>query len=255
MKKTCKTYTEKGITYQFNPSSLMMFINRKKSAGRKGDHKITHTSIREELADVAFVSQEAVKNWMYGNNAPSDIEQVKVIADYFDIDYHELLTIAEEKDMTMSTENILAKGSTSQQKYTKKLIRKIYHRIIDLTEAIHYYTDMQYYPRDLEAFKAEENVAFIKEGAKDMGDKLWELERMLHRGMLDIPTDSYKKIEKYIYGMLTNWVEGTAPALMYNRSDEDLERYLDENDWIFDYIDEDYLEDIRKVFAEYIPEN
>ena len=251
MKKTCKTYVENGKTYKFDSNSFMMYINRKKARGQKAGRKITQTAIREELADVAFVSQEAVKNWMYGNNAPSDIEQVKVIAEYFDVDYHELLTKEEEKAMTMAAENGFGKNSTFQQEYTKNLIRNIYHKMLTLIDEINYYECIDHSP---ESFKSEEIANMLRKGSADMQGSLVELEDMLHRGMLDIPATTYDKINSYILGRLTTCVEAAAPAFLLDSSEESIEKYLEENDWVFDYMDDNYWDDLRDIFSEFIVE-
>jgi transcriptional regulator with XRE-family HTH domain len=53
--------------------------------------------LMERIAEKAYVTYEAVKNWKQGYNGPSDIEMVKICAEVLDIDYHDLLTSIESK--------------------------------------------------------------------------------------------------------------------------------------------------------------
>ena len=143
MCKEIKSYTENGEKYRFDREKLDMFILQKREhlmAQKKKAFKIT---VIRELAEDTFVSEEAVKSWTYGNNGPSDLEQVKKIADYFGVDYHELLKQEENK---MNTENSKYMEQISEQVklQTHASVRDIYVAMFEAVDKIwDYYQDWE----------------------------------------------------------------------------------------------------------------
>lgn len=84
-------YTDKNADYVFNSFAFKAELNKRKNGYREGQ-KITFQEIFEELAEQLNVSVEAVKRWKQGYNGPSDIDIVKQIASYLEIDYMVLLS-------------------------------------------------------------------------------------------------------------------------------------------------------------------
>ena len=91
MQKIVKTYNEEGVKYQFDSKKMLMYANQMKSELQMRGKKLNKSNIMKELAEKLYISEDAVKSWMYGNNGPSDLEQVKLVADYFGVEYHQLL--------------------------------------------------------------------------------------------------------------------------------------------------------------------
>ena len=83
--KTIKLYEEEGTNYQFDSEKFKMLINQKKLYLNQMHKKTTKAEIMESIAGELCVSTEAIKNWMYGYNGPSDIEQVKKIGDCLEV--------------------------------------------------------------------------------------------------------------------------------------------------------------------------
>lgn len=88
-------YTENNIGYVFSTGAFGNLITEKYKESRESGKARTKEQIREELADITCKSSEAVKKWERGDNGPSDIEVVKDLAKYFEVDFHVLLTTTE----------------------------------------------------------------------------------------------------------------------------------------------------------------
>ena len=69
--------------------------------------------IYEEIANRCCVSFDAVKNWFSMKNGPGDLEQVKKIAEYFGIDYMNLLKPL--KGATIMTDELFDKVVEAMQ--------------------------------------------------------------------------------------------------------------------------------------------
>ena len=59
------------------------------------DQKVTKLSIYEDLSNKLYIPYETIKNWARGRNG-ANLENTKLIAEYIQIDYHELLDTIEE---------------------------------------------------------------------------------------------------------------------------------------------------------------
>ena len=88
-------YTENDQGYVFSPGAFSELITEKYKDSRLSAQPMTKEKIREAIADITYKSPESVKKWEKGDNGPSDIQVVKDIAKYFDVDFHALLTSIE----------------------------------------------------------------------------------------------------------------------------------------------------------------
>lgn len=61
----------------------------------KNGHKASKLSIYEDLSNKLYVSLDAIINWARGRNG-ANLENIKRISEYMQIDYHELLDTVEE---------------------------------------------------------------------------------------------------------------------------------------------------------------
>ena len=115
---------ERNISFSAN-TQMKLYINQKKRKQKELGIRATNNQIMTEIADTLMVSTEAVKNWMYAYNAPVDIEQVKSIAAFFDVDYHAFLEL-EERNMS-----VVEKDSYQEYK-NKGGVREIYLLTLNL---------------------------------------------------------------------------------------------------------------------------
>ena len=117
---------------------MLIRINQRKHNLQNAGKKTTKAAIVEELAEKCFVSAEAIKNWMYGHNGPSELEQVKTLGEYFETDYHQLLK-KEEGQMTTTNEDNKGTMNEAQVTYTKERVREIYKAMINYIDRCRYY--------------------------------------------------------------------------------------------------------------------
>ena len=76
---------------KFN-NAISKYQNKLKA---QNDQKVTKLSIYEDLSNKLYIPYETIKNWARGRNGAS-LENTKLISEYIQIDYHELLDTFEE---------------------------------------------------------------------------------------------------------------------------------------------------------------
>lgn len=252
MKKTIKIYEEQGQKYQFSSEELSVLINQRKHLTSHSDKKATKGSIMEELANLLFVSSEAIKNWMYGYNGPSDLEQVKKIAAFFDVDYHRLLN---QEDNKMNNNNsIVVSGSTNQTVYTREIVRDLYLSMLGVIDSVEWFWDLmssypEFYPSTHEDFIIEKDAY-----EKAMQSSLADAKKKLERSLLDIPETLYSRLETYIWSVLENLVSQVTDYKFNPQDEDDLPTY-EESVYIplCDYYeDRKYMRELRDLFQDYI---
>ena len=254
MKKTCKSYKEDGVQYQFDNFRLKMFIEQKKGYLKKANLKVTQEMIRDELAEHACVSSEAIKNWTYGYNAPSDLEQIKVLAEYFEVDYHQLLR--EEKAMTSAAEVRYDLTNDEQKQYTRTIVRGIYQGIINLLDKMEDY-DWRFTWLDEEepdSLFNDENKELVKDAYREMNGMRRDLVKQLRYSLLDLPVDFYHSMKEYLDEELYAMIKGIADIdIDRYKSDDDRNDYLHSWAWASLQLEEEVVEErLRQLFADYI---
>ena len=255
MKNTCKIYEENGVRYQFASKKLLMQINQKKHNAQSIGEKLTKAKIMNELAEQHCVSVEAVKNWMYGYNGPSDMEQVIKLGKYFDIDYHELLE-KEEEEMAENTK-ITGIVTDWQAQYTKDKIREIYRAILSyIDSAGFYYRKLN---RVDEGLTEEEKTELIGQARPALVALYNNAFNTLESSMLDIPEDMYEKIEEYFWLDLSDYIdlicgsEHTVDEEMEPDPDIDIEQYEQEAMIrMVEFFGGGYRKELRQLFEDYI---
>ncbi len=253
MKNTCKIYEENNIRYQFAARNLLMLINQRKHSFQTTGTKMTKTAIMEEIADKLFVSSEAVKNWMYGYNGPSEIEQVKKLGDYFEVDYHQLL-VREDEPMN-NMEKRIDYLTEAQIDYTKNRVREIYKAIVD-----YYHNCRSYYY----IFKAKQENELSEEDVKEMYLANGELKRdfsritdLLEYSMLDLPEDFYNKVLAYLWVDMIDYIDViTCPKSDNNDEWEQYSEWKEvvENMYesLGEFLKNEYQKELRELFKDYI---
>lgn len=209
------------------------------------DYKVTTSKIKTKLASKLCVSEEAIKNWVCGYNGPSDIEVVKMMAEFFGIDYLNLLRKKETNDMENNTNKENTTISISHE--TKAVIRTVYQRIAALWDDI-----VAELPYD---FGGEDQFHVYEKRAED-------LVFLLHQNMLDIPTEIYSKLmsivtedfDYYLHGNeeggFTVWEETEYCQICEQHSQE---MYALEPMCIYmKKMSDEFYENIREILKNYI---
>ena len=195
--KTIKLYEEEGTKYQFDSEKFKMLINQKKLYLNQMHKKTTKAEIMESIADELCVSTEAIKNWMYGYNGPSDIEQVKKIGDCFETDYHFLLK--KEEDKMSTTVKGVCDGS-EQALYTRERIREIYSACLNYVVRGRYYQEeifdvYDFYKDGL--MPGESIPGLMRAASQELFSAISAIRDLLNENMLDIPESFYDKVYNY----------------------------------------------------------
>ena len=94
--------------------------------------KISQQTFLEELADATGNSFSAIKHWLAGHNAPSDIEKLQSIADFLNTELNDLLD-TEMENKTMSDTTVMPIKAVDFSA-TKNTVRDIYIRMADYIE-------------------------------------------------------------------------------------------------------------------------
>ncbi len=182
---------ENGEEYIFNPKAFDKLILEKKASSEKDDSNNTIEKIISNISEKTNVSEEGVRKWRKGNNGPSEGKIVKKIADYFDVDYHILLT--NKKEFDFDIDNADEKG----------IIIKFYKLLLDF---IYTYVGGYIIPSD----KAKTIVPEDAELEFEIDNYIFDLYRLLDSVALDISENTYEKLHRFIseckaLGRMGNW--------------------------------------------------
>ena len=267
MRKAIKTYDENGIRYQFNATSLMMQINQRKYNLQMTGEKATKSQIMEELADMLFVSVEAIKSWMYGYNGPSEIEQIKSLGGFFGIDYHKLLSKEEEemKENTSAMNTIIT--DDYQARRTKDCVREIYNQIFGYIDLCEYHTN-ELYKCEMIVDEIEDGTTVYREAAykakKELLDCFEKVLRTVRASLLDIPADFYDKLEEYLWTDLNDYGDQVTHIPTDEEWEKKLEPLSEEEirelrsykpefvEPVKEYYNTEYMDRLRELFADFI---
>lgn len=179
-------YEENGYEFVFSSRTFKNEVISFCSNARREGTKFTQDQILNELGERLNKSPEAVKQWMRGNNGPSDISVVKDIADYFDTDFKNFLI--PKKIINDKTREIEFKITPDDE----KSIVLQFHAI--LSDFIYDYIggDM----RDL--FIERLHDIYMDDIDKEIQDYIFNLYKQLERVSLILTPDTYKKLHRFI---------------------------------------------------------
>lgn len=245
-----KTYEENGFQYQFYSQELKVQINQKQNVMRMTGNKVTKAVIIHEIAECCSVSDEAVKNWMYGHNGPSDLEQVKLLGEYFSVEYHQFLK-SEETNMLEVKTGIGVDQDIEQKKYTKSVIREIYQAILNFHEVCR--CDYYHQERLLQEERYDEYRKAYADADANHTELFYNIEDQLKQSMLDIPEAFYNKLNDYIWGTLFDPCDAEVTA-----SDEGIKEMqedplvVEDGRLLDEYYRSGYIKELRELFDEYI---
>ena len=164
---------EDNKRYQFNSDSFAKLMNRKIMYKDNNATRITKTIIRDQLADLLFISPEAIRKWD-ANGGPADLDQVKKCATYFGVDYHDLLIpLNNQEGKTMNSKDI-------------ELVNQVFSLIISLI----------YSMTKEEQAQEEENVGKINR--EKYRNELLDINRIIHSSSLETTINVRNKLHRII---------------------------------------------------------
>ena len=263
MKNTNKAYMIEGSKYQFSAVIFNAFVNRKKYSENEKGIKLTKSKITEELADTLHVSIDAVKNWLYGVNGPVDVEQVKAISEYFDIDYLVLLQKVEDENMSdgikvsVSAEDMLPVGfekKIGDYIETKRCIRNIYHKmlayVLETDKCFNKYQNLKDEEITEQTYEEE---AEDNERLKDLYN---ELDNELDRCYLDLPFRMHNDIRNYMWGVMFDYHDAVAigklEGLNYNPTEDEKKKVQETIEEMRNYFNYQFYKDVEDLFGDYM---
>lgn len=102
MKRSLKTFTDiDGKKYRFNAVTFnRLFKDKQKQYKDEGKSEFL---LRQDMSSKLGVSPDTIKSWRYMYNGPADLDLVRSIADFFSVEYSELLYEPEDENMNTST--------------------------------------------------------------------------------------------------------------------------------------------------------
>lgn len=253
-----------GSKYQFSSLSFNAFVNMKKYNENEKGNKLTKGIITEELAENLHVSTDAIKNWLYGYNGPTDVEQVKAISDYLDIDYLFLLQKVEDDNMvdgikvSVSTEDILPIGfekKIGDYIETKRCIRNIYQKMLE------YVLETE---KCFEKYQRLEDDEMTMEKYEEEADDNWRLKEMfcdlqdeIDKYFLDINYNLINKIRNYIFGVLFDLHDDIAVGKFEKfaatkPTDDEKKQFQERAEEMKKYFNCQFYEDVEDLFGDYM---
>lgn len=263
MKNTNKTYMVDGSKYQFNSVSFNAFINMKKYNENKNGNKLTKTKITEELADGLHVSTDAIKNWLYGYNGPTDVEQIKAISNYLDIDYLLLLQKVEDENMvegikvSVSAEEMLPAGfekKIGDYIETKRCIRNIFNKMRE------YVLETEKCFNKYQNLKDDEITDETYEEEAEDNDRLKniynELQDEVDSHFLDITFKMHNDIRNYMWGVMFDYHDAIAIGKLegpdYNPTEDEKKKVQETIEEMRNYFNYQFYKDVEDLFEDYM---
>lgn len=188
---TRKIMIDNDAYYYFNFEKFIELFYRCRSK-----KKLQVGKLEEELAKYVNKDTSTVHNWRYKTSGPSDIDTIKLISKFFEInDYKILLIEGKEKgniDMKLSDLQLLS-------------IKRVYDAIIDFLDEFEksdgfndYWIDLKVSPKEREG-----ELWDIAESRRKKVELVVQKEYMFLKN-----TQIYEDLEEYVYDDLYNTYDG-----------------------------------------------
>ncbi len=182
-----KIYDDDGKAYYFSTIAFKNSITRYCSDKRKADINMTQELLTADLSEKISKSTEAIRKWIKGENGPNDIEVVKDIAEFFDQDYKYFLVPSEKMRIPDKVIEIDA-----SQHDEKGLVLE-FHKM--LSDFIYDYIGGDFRNVYVERRYWDSLVGDIDE---EINDYIFNAYKQLERIALEISTDTYNKLHRFI---------------------------------------------------------
>ena len=149
MSKNFRTFLIDNYSYSFSVDAFKKVFNKEKSERCKNGIKCTAEMLREEIAIELNVSEETIKKWHQGANGPIDLSAIEHLADYFNINYMELL-IKRKEECNMSKELVNNKDDE------RDVVLSVYHKLVEAA----WLETARFNPEYFDAMYQEEGVFY-----------------------------------------------------------------------------------------------
>ncbi len=180
-------YEENETEYVFSTRAFRQAMQQYVSMRNKeDDDKYTQEKFLSEVGEKINKSPEAIKQWIRGNNGPSDIGVVKDIAEIFDVDFKRMLV--PRKILSDKDKEIDFKVTANDE----KSVVMQFHAI--LSDFIYDYIGGDF--RDL--FIDRRYGVYAEDIDKDIADFIFNLYKQLEKVALALSVDTYQKLHRYI---------------------------------------------------------
>ena len=181
--KKSKKFIIDNRKYQFDSQSFRIYV--KQCAGNRG---VRLVRIFEEISEAANVSTEAVKQWYYANNGPSDLNMIYEAVQVLNVaDHMKLMKLAEEDEKV----GILKSAQM-------KSLNRVYDIIIE------YLDDFC----RTDGFTGGLWHEFTVEGCRNVEQKIYEYaEKLLHKVHLVIQKEYFYLRDIEVYSELLEYTE------------------------------------------------
>lgn len=174
-------YTENDVDFIFSTNAFKRCIHEKNMESKKNHNVITKAQIRDEIAEEVRMSSEAVKNWVNGYNGPNDISVVEAIARYFDMDFRDLLISVDEAEKKKNHNTVTITASDERNIIIQ------FHAL--LTDIIYTYVGNDDWTNYVSHYSID---------APDYSLCIYDLYRELEKVSLEISSDSFAKLHRFI---------------------------------------------------------
>lgn len=189
--KNLKVFQYQDIEVQFNAKS---FDDLSKEYKQK--KKVTLGSIEADIAKEVKVSEEAVRNWRFGKNGPSELEMIKGIAKVLELSNWTILLEKYDGGKTMA-------AITDRE---KDALKRVYDSIIDF---LYEFIDSDGFEIVMYDVEHQIRSEFTEAMYDDIADKVRNIHRTLNKEYFDLGKhEVYNELNEYITTYIYDMFDG-----------------------------------------------
>lgn len=189
--KNLKVFDYQGKRYQFDAKSFDDI-----SKQHKDKKRIKLRDIESIIANAVHVSDEAVRNWRYGKNGPSELSMIEKIREVLEL--KELTSLLIEYD---GGENMVALADRE-----KTALKKVYDSIIDF---LYEFIDTDGF--EIVMYDIEHGIKcdFSEKMYDEINDKVKNVYRTLNKEYFDLGRhEVYNELNEYINNYVYDMFDG-----------------------------------------------
>lgn len=197
MKAGKRTYKIGGIQYNFNFKYFNTIFDREYK-----DKEIRVRELEEKLGEYTCVDWSTVHSWRNEASAPSDIEKVKSIAEYFNVDEKNLFIKVNDGLDKIEEESKIVKLDNAE----KHALKRVYQAMLKLARAVETFY-AQILDKDDEYYQNKENgeerLTRVSIRENLIARLLFNVKAVLEEVRIDLPPNLYKALD-YIQSEMGN---------------------------------------------------
>lgn len=127
-----RTYIDHdGKEYIFNNYAFKYEVSRVLRERKESGEKISVFNFESEIGEYVCRSQDSVKKWKNKGSSPGDLEMMKSLAEFLEVDYHKLLVEWKVKEVVKMEENKVIVNQTE-----KDVVKEICTNLMDYVQHI-----------------------------------------------------------------------------------------------------------------------